>query len=130
MCYINESIDCLSRFVNQSNSNLRQFRLYLFFVLFLDTNTNPCVIELQRANVEEVHLKDKPFCLKLTVDDGKSGTLFLALKDEEEFSRWLKRLRKVFIELFIIDHWRFKYYYFRQQINYLILQIILQVIWN
>lgn len=53
------------------------------------------MIELQRASVEEVHLKDKPFCLKLTVDDGKGGALFLALNNEEEYSRWLKRLRKV-----------------------------------
>ena len=64
-------------------------------IFSLDTNTNPCVIELQRANVEEVHLKDKPFCLKLIVDDGKSGVLFLALNNDEEYSRWLKRLRKV-----------------------------------
>lgn len=62
--------------------------------VYPDTNTNPCVIELQRANVEEVHLKDKPFCLKLIVDDGKGGALFIALNNDEEYSRWLKRLRK------------------------------------
>jgi hypothetical protein len=55
------------------------------------------VIELQRASVEEVHLKDKPFCIKLIVDDGRGGALFLALNNDEEYSRWLKRLRKVFI---------------------------------
>ncbi|CAF3288286.1 unnamed protein product [Rotaria socialis] len=62
--------------------------------VYPDANTNPCVIELQRANVEEVHLKDKPFCIKLTVDDGRGGALFLALNNDEEYSRWLKRLRK------------------------------------
>lgn len=58
------------------------------------------MIELQRASVEEVHLKDKPFCLKLIVDDGRSGALFIALNNDEEYSRWLKRLRKVFSFLF------------------------------
>ena len=53
------------------------------------------MIELQRASVEEVRLKDKPFCLKLIVDDGRGGALFLALNNDEEYSRWLKRLRKV-----------------------------------
>ncbi|CAF3582304.1 unnamed protein product [Rotaria sordida] len=62
--------------------------------VYPDANTNPCVLELQRANVEEVHLKDKPFCIKLTVDDGRGGALFLALNNDEEYSRWLKRLRK------------------------------------
>jgi hypothetical protein len=68
------------------------------------------VIELQRASVEEVHLKDKSFCLKLTVDDGRGGALFLALNNDEEYSRWLKRLRKVFsylsfiISYFYLDH--------------------------
>ncbi|CAF5202947.1 unnamed protein product, partial [Rotaria magnacalcarata] len=37
---------------------------------------------------------DKPFCIKLTIDDGRSGALFLALNNDEEYSRWLKRLRK------------------------------------
>jgi hypothetical protein len=59
------------------------------------------VIELQRASVEEVHLKDKPFCIKLIVDDGRGSALFLALNNDEEYSRWLKRLRKVFIDLFL-----------------------------
>ncbi|CAF0847185.1 unnamed protein product [Adineta steineri] len=62
--------------------------------VYPDANTNPCVIELQRASVEEVHSRDKPFCLKLTVDDGKGEALFMALNNDEEYSRWLKRLRK------------------------------------
>ncbi|CAF2940454.1 unnamed protein product [Rotaria sp. Silwood2] len=62
--------------------------------VYPDANTNPCVLELQRASIEEVHLKDKPFCIKLTVDDGRGGALFLALNNDEEYSRWLKRLRK------------------------------------
>jgi hypothetical protein len=70
----------------------------LYFLI--DANTNPCVIELQRASVEEHHLKDKPFCIKLIVDDGRGGALFLALNNDEEYSRWLKRLRKVFHSLF------------------------------
>ena len=74
----------------------RKSRASQYFVLDrLDANTNPCVIELQRASVEEVRLKDKPFCLKLIVDDGRGGALFLALNNDEEYSRWLKRLRKV-----------------------------------
>ena len=70
--------------------------------LSLDANTNPCVIELQRASVEEVHLKEKRFCLKLTVDDGRGGALFIALNNDEEYSRWLKRLRKVRIDVLSI----------------------------
>ncbi len=61
------------------------------------------MIELQRANVEEVHLKDKPFCIKLIVDDGRGGALFIALNNDEEYSRWLKRLRKVFISFFLLE---------------------------
>ncbi len=82
------------------------------------------MIELQRASVEEVHLKDKSFCLKLIVDDGRGGALFLALNNDEEYSRWLKRLRKVFSYLF---HSLF-HILFRLPINFRISLIILPVI--
>lgn len=79
---------------NNSINSSKETCSVLYFII--DANTNPCVLELQRANVEEVRLKDKPFCIKLTVDDGRGGALFLALNNDEEYSRWLKRLRKVF----------------------------------
>lgn len=69
------------------------------------------MIELQRASVEEVHLKDKPFCMKLIVDDGRGGALFLALNNDEEYSRWLKRLRKVFYFYFFIYKYLILFFY-------------------
>ncbi|CAF1390414.1 unnamed protein product [Didymodactylos carnosus] len=60
--------------------------------IYPDANTNPFVVELNRANVEEVRLKEKPYCLKLSVDG--HGSLYMALNNDEEYSQWLKRMRK------------------------------------
>ena len=90
MCPLEQSTDRLSWSIEQSETMIK-----IDSISFSDANTNPCVIELQRANVEEVRLKDKQFCLKLSVDEGHDGALFIAFNNDEEYSRWLKRLRKV-----------------------------------
>ena len=84
------------------------------------------MIELQRASVEEVRSKDKPFCLRLIVDDGKSEVLYMALNNDEEYSRWLKRLRKVLNFMIFLAFQR--KCFFRQRTNYQILLIIPRVI--